>query len=102
MIVYDLFPVRNPEWVVPQQRRDFVEALDTLVPISDRIVTLSQEVADQVAERYPASAGRVRVAIPTLEAHAPKPDPERASPSPVSGPFVLALSTRRASRRTIE
>ena len=94
LVVYDLFPIRHPEWVVPQQRRDFEEALDALVPTCDRIVTLSQEVADQVATRYPGSAGRVRVAVPTLNAHAPRSVRSGdVMPSPVPGPFILALGT---------
>ena len=94
LIVYDLFPVRNPEWVGPQMRRDFEDGLDALAPVCDRIVTLSQEVADQVAERYPGSAAHIRVAIPTLRAHAPKPSLARDEVlAPPAGPFILAVST---------
>lgn len=94
LIVYDLFPVRNPEWCVPELCREFEEALDALAPICDRIVTLSQEVANQVAERYPASAGRITFALPTLEAHAPRWEASAGgSPVALGGPFVLALST---------
>jgi glycosyltransferase involved in cell wall biosynthesis len=94
VIVYDLFPVTNPEWCVPEVTWSFKEALDTLLPVADRVVTLSDEVANQIAERYPGSAGRIRVAVPTLRAHAPRS--VRGSddaPAPVPGPFLLALST---------
>ncbi len=94
VIVYDFFPMTHPEWCVPGMDRDFAVAFDMLMPVADRVVTLCREVADQVAERYPQVEGRLRVAVPTLEAHAPRPAPDRgAVPSPVDGPFILALST---------
>jgi glycosyltransferase involved in cell wall biosynthesis len=94
MIVYDLFPLRNPEWVTPGYSMRFGEALDQLVPVCDRIVTLSQEVADHVVDRYPESRRRVRVGVPTLQAHAPRSGPgSDHTPAPVPGPFLLALST---------
>jgi len=94
VIVYDFFPLTNPEWCVPGMDRDFGEAFDMVMPVADRVVTLCQEVADQVVERYPQVRDRLRVAVPTLEAHAPRPAPGRdAVPSVVEGPFILALST---------
>ncbi len=94
LIIYDLFPIRSPEWYGSQLCRDFEEALDQLVPICDRIVTLSEEVASQVADRYPASTGRIRIAVPTLGAHAPRSGFGREDTrSPVAGPFLLALGT---------
>jgi glycosyltransferase involved in cell wall biosynthesis len=94
VIVYDLYPVTNPEWCVPDLVHTFAVAFDRLMPVADRVVTLCREVADQVAARYPQVEGRLRVAVPTLEAHAPRPAPDRSAvPSPVDGPFLLALST---------
>jgi glycosyltransferase involved in cell wall biosynthesis len=94
LIIYDLFPVRNPEWFPRQFCLEYQEALDQLVPLCDRIVTLSEAVANQVAERHPASAGRIRIAVPTLGAHAPRSGPSwGATPAPVAGPFLLALGT---------
>ncbi len=94
MIVYDLIPVRSPDFVEPDLCIAFEQALDRLVPVSDRVITLSREVADLIAERYPYAAGRVHVAVPTLRAHAPKATVEVdgvAAPAP--GPFLLVLST---------
>jgi glycosyltransferase involved in cell wall biosynthesis len=94
VIVYDLYPLTNPDWCVPGMDRGFDEAMRTLVPVVERVVTLSGEVAGQVASRYPDLAGRLRVAVPTLEAHAPRPAPGRdAVPPVVDGPYLLALST---------
>lgn len=94
VIVYDLYPLTNPDWCVPGMDRGFDEAMRTLVPVVERAVTLSRDVADQVAALYPDLADRVRVALPTLEAHAPRPAPGRGEVPPVvEGPFILALST---------
>jgi len=94
VIVYDLYPVTNPEWCVPESVHSFDEAFGMLMPVANRVVTLSREVADQVVERYPAVNGRVRVAVPALEAHAPHSAAGGGEvPSPVDGPFLLALST---------
>jgi len=95
VIVYDLFPVSNPEWVTPGIPQVFGDALEEVVPACDRIVTLSQLVADGVIARYPGAAGSVRVAVPTLKAHAPKRGTARvdAAAAPVPGPYILALST---------
>lgn len=94
IVAYDLLPITHPEWFKAELRREFQEAFDILVPLADRIVTLSRHVADDVARLYPVAAERVRVAQPGLAAHAPKlvgsPHPEHHG---VPGPFLLALST---------
>jgi glycosyltransferase involved in cell wall biosynthesis len=95
VIVYDLFPVRNPEWFDPRLCSDFAEALAIVVSVADRIVTLSDEVAKQLTDDYPTLGGKVRTATPALWAHAPRrstrPDPR---PLPVvAGPFILAVGT---------
>jgi glycosyltransferase involved in cell wall biosynthesis len=95
VIVYDLFPVRNPEWCDPRLCRDFAAALAVVVSVADRVVTLSDEVARQLTVDYPILAGRVRAATPALGAHAQRrstgPDPRRLPV--VAGPFVLAVGT---------
>ncbi len=94
VVVYDFFPLTHPEWCVPGMDRDFGVAFDMLMPVADRVVTLCREVADQVVERYPRVEGRLRVAVPTLAAHAPHAAPDASAVlSPVDGPFILALST---------
>lgn len=91
-VLYDLFPLRHPEWYPSPQSEVFREALGHLVAASERIVTLSQDVARQVVEHYPQVTGRVHVAVPALHAHSPRIKPDQ-TPAPVSGPFLLALST---------
>lgn len=92
VVVYDLFPLTNPEWFEPQVSMDFRKAFDTVIPISDRIVTLSRSSADRLIERYPPVAERVRVAVPTLKAHSPRRQ-DAVGIAPLTGPFLLALGT---------
>ncbi len=94
VIVYDLFPVRNPEWCDPRLCRDFAEALAVIVSVADRIVTLSDEVARQLTDDYPTLGRKVRTATPALWAHALKRSfGPTATPLPIAGPFVLAVGT---------
>jgi len=95
VIVYDLFPVRNPEWYDSRLCRDFAEALAVVVSAADRIVTLSEEIAGQLTDGYPIAASKVRTATPALWAHV---QPRSTDPDPrplhaVAGPFVLAVGT---------
>jgi alpha-1,2-rhamnosyltransferase len=69
IVVYDLFPVRNPEWVESEFSREFTQALDAIAPLADRIVTMSRQVAAQVAERYPETRARIRLGVPAIWAH---------------------------------
>jgi glycosyltransferase involved in cell wall biosynthesis len=95
VMVYDLFPVRNPEWYEPRLRRDFADALAVVAEVADRIVTLSAEVAGQLLDDYPATTDKVRTAIPALWAHSPRgsigPVPELLPL--IADPFVLAVGT---------
>jgi glycosyltransferase involved in cell wall biosynthesis len=95
LIVYDLLPIRHPEWVTTDFGHEFGTALDELAPLADRLVTMSGQVAAQLAERYPETAARIFVGVPDLKAHAR--DPTRsgmtASSMRVPGPFLLVLGT---------
>lgn len=94
MIVYDVFPATHPEWVPSDYPRHFEQALDAIVPVCDVVVVLSKLVSEDVAARYPDSASAIRIAVPRLEAHAPRsPELTDASAAPVEGAFILALST---------
>ncbi len=104
MIVHDLFPIHHPEWCGERLVRDFSLAIDKLLPVSDRIVTLSSDVARQVSERYPETRDRIRVGVPTLEAHARRgTSPTAPAPAGLAGRYLLALGTvePRKNHRTI-
>lgn len=93
MIVHDLFPITNPEWVTPEVPAEFGLALDEILSVCDRIVVLSEYVAAAVRARYPRRSASVVLAVPTLAAHARKSgDPRLATAeSPVRGEFILAV-----------
>jgi glycosyltransferase involved in cell wall biosynthesis len=95
LIVYDLLPVRHPEWVTRDFGREFGRALDELAPLADRLVTMSGQVAAQLAERYPETAARIVVGVPDLKAHArvlTGAGTTRSS-TQVPEPFLLVLGT---------
>jgi glycosyltransferase involved in cell wall biosynthesis len=94
VIVYDLFPVRNPEWFDPRLCSDFAEALAVVVSVADRIVTLSDEVAKQLTDEYPTLGGKITTAVPTLRAHTSRRAAGQSPwPSPVPRPYLLAVGT---------
>ena len=94
VIVYDLFPVRNPEWFDPRLCSDFAEALAIVVSVADRIVTLSDEVAKQLTDHYPTLGGKVTTAVPALPAHTSRRAAGQGPwPSPVPRPYLLAVGT---------
>jgi glycosyltransferase involved in cell wall biosynthesis len=94
VIVYDLFPVRNPEWCDPHLCSDFAEALAVIVSVADRIVTLSDQVAGQLTADYPTLGEKVTTAVPALTAHTSRRAAGR-SPRPlhVPRPYLLAVGT---------
>ena len=70
-------------------------------PIVDRVVALSSEVANQIGDTYPRLGTRVRIAVPGLDAHAPRRGgPIGELPPPLRTPFLLVLGNRAVTRRT--
>jgi glycosyltransferase involved in cell wall biosynthesis len=92
VMVYDIIPLTNPEWCDPNLVAAFTVAFDSVLPVCDRIVTLSQMTARALVGRYPAVASRLTVAVPTPQAHAPRVIPG-VIPAGIHGPFILALGT---------
>ena len=95
VMVYDLIPLEQPQWFDDELRRVFADALDVVLPRAERIVVLSEAVAVAVARRYPAIESRIRVAVPTLAAHAPR---HAATPAAPARPFLLAVGTVEARK----
>lgn len=97
LVVYDLLAVLHPEWFEREVSNQFRQVFDAVVPLADRVVTMSEEVKEQVEVRYPTLRGRVRVGTPTLRAHVTstgsQPVPVDALPAQLAGPFMFALST---------
>ena len=96
-LVYDLFPPTRPESFEPALRDDFEHAMDAVIPICDRIVTLGESPARELVARYPSVSDRVRAAVPDLHAHSPKTsgagDHGAIEVRPIPSPYILALST---------
>jgi glycosyltransferase involved in cell wall biosynthesis len=93
MVVYDLIPLTNPEWWDPTVVDTFRAALDQLMPVVERVVTMSQKTTDALLARYPEAVSKVRIAVPDLIAHAPRVTPHAGLPAGVVVPFLLALGT---------
>jgi glycosyltransferase involved in cell wall biosynthesis len=95
IIIYDLFPITNPEWCDARLCRDFAASLETVVPICDRVVTLSEPIARDVVRAFPELSGRIRVAAPHLIAHAPRSQaaPRRPPTDQSLGQFIFTLGT---------
>lgn len=90
VMIYDLFPLTSPQFVVPDLRVEFKRAIDAIIPVADRIVTLGEAPARELLSRYPSAAARLRIAVPAIHAHAPK---TTVSPHLLPEPYVLAVST---------
>jgi glycosyltransferase involved in cell wall biosynthesis len=88
MIVYDLIPLKYPQWVTPELAEAFTEAVNTIVPVTDRIVTLAAGIADDVRARWPGVD--VRVAVPGLRAHVLPP---AVGGRLVQQPYLLVVGT---------
>jgi GT2 family glycosyltransferase/glycosyltransferase involved in cell wall biosynthesis len=94
LLIHDLFPLIHPEWYPADMCRDFNDGLLDLLPVLDRVVTLSSSVAVSVQERFPQIADRVRCGVPTLAAHRPRFSKHGALEAPgLVAPFVLAIGT---------
>lgn len=94
-VVYDLIPITNPEWFESEFATKFSAAFDTMIPLCDRIVTISAATSQGLIARYPAMEPAVRRAIPSPRAHAPKALAEGTAraKADVPGPYILALGT---------
>jgi glycosyltransferase involved in cell wall biosynthesis len=101
--IYDLFPITNPEWVAGELHHEFLDSMSSVVPLCDRIVALGETPAAHIREHYPHLQAKIRVAVPDLAAHASSQPLQATRPSPVDGPYVLAVGTvePRKNHRTI-
>jgi len=94
LLVHDLFPIAHPEWYPDDLRRDFVDAIEEILPVVRRVAVMSDAVARDVRDRLPGIADAVRVGTPTLAAHRRGVAViARALGPSISGPFVLMVGT---------
>lgn len=90
VLVYDLIPLRYPQWFDRESGLAFRRALDTVLPVAERIVTLSSAASADLVDMYPDVEGRVTVAVPTLAAHTPR---VAAAGTAIASPFIVAVGT---------
>ena len=102
LLLYDLIPVRHPEWCDRQLITRFAGWLDGVLPIADGLLAISRATARDV-ERYAAAQG---IALPGPVAPIPigtgfGPPPAAGPPSPglpAPGSYVLFVSTIEARK----
>ena len=87
--VYDLTPLRFPDWVAPLTRRMHGRKYDNAARTCDVVFAISEFTARDAAELLPFPRERIRVAYPGIG--------ERFSPegdrTDLGAPYVLAVST---------
>jgi len=106
MLVYDLIPLRRPEWCEASLVRLFRNWLDPMLPLCDRIFSISQATAIDV-ENYVAETG-IKLTGPILPlplgtgftaSAAPAPLARKSSRRlPEPGSYALIVSTIEARK----
>jgi glycosyltransferase involved in cell wall biosynthesis len=106
MLVYDLIPLRRPEWCDASLVRLFRNWLDPMLPLCDRIFAISQatarDVESYVAERGIKLAGSI-LPLPlgtgfTASAAPAAPGRETSRRLPEAGSYALIVSTIEARK----
>jgi glycosyltransferase involved in cell wall biosynthesis len=64
LLIYDIIPVRRPEWMEQGLARTFRAWLDAALPLADRLLTISMATATDVGA-YARNAGLALRAVPT-------------------------------------
>lgn len=68
-VMYDLFPVRHPEWFTPKRPRTFRRWLRTLAIFSDCVLCISKATADDLENWFHEQYGICRQALPVRSFH---------------------------------
>ncbi len=91
-VVYDLIPLRFPDWVDEKTRRFHLRTLDSLKQRADRIVCISEATANDVVRELGIDRDRISIVYPGIDEafFNAKPSP----PAILGGaPYVLAVGT---------
>ncbi len=100
LLIHDLIPVRRPEWQSPARVERFRRWLEASLPQCDLLLTISRftarDVESYAREHGIALAGPVR-SIPA-GASCPEPGQTRPVGLPISGQYVLYVSTLEARK----
>jgi glycosyltransferase involved in cell wall biosynthesis len=104
LLLYDLIPVRRPEWCDATLVRDFTTWLETTLPQCTRLMAISQATAADV-EAY-AREKDLKLLSPVVpvpigtDFGAPKPEAGSTPPAglPAPGSYILFVSTMEARK----
>ena len=101
LLVYDIIPLRRPEWCDAAVVKTFSVCFHSLVPLADCILTISKSTASDV-ELYARESGltlKGRVhSIPLGSGFGRPPVPYRSQRLPAPGSFVLVVATIEARK----
>ncbi len=88
--IYDLVPLRFPEWVAARTRSMHTAKYRNAARTCDVIVCISRHTANEVAERLEVSPERLAVAHPGVDARF---SPEGPPAAGGRAPYILGVST---------
>jgi glycosyltransferase involved in cell wall biosynthesis len=88
--IYDLVPLRFPEWVTARTRSMHTAKYRNAARTCDLIVCISHHTAGEVGERLAVSPERLAVAHPGVD---PRFSPERPPAAGGRAPYILSVST---------
>jgi glycosyltransferase involved in cell wall biosynthesis len=109
VLIYDLIPVRRPEWCDRQHAEAFRIWIDSMLPLSDRILSISRASADEVLDYarlrnltlrdtiHPIPIGTGFAPSRTVDELVPVETPG-FSRLPAPGSYVLFVSTIEARK----
>jgi glycosyltransferase involved in cell wall biosynthesis len=101
LLLYDIVPLRRPEWCDRRVTRAFTAWFRSVVPLADQVLAISRTTAKD-AEAYAAETGmtlKSRIAsIPLGTGFGQPPAPLRTERLPQAGSFVLFVSTIEARK----
>lgn len=95
LLVYDIIPVRRPEFVDPAFSRDFASWLDGMLPICDRLLAISRSAAEEAMEHARTRGIALRDTIHPIPIGTgfSAPSGDASTDLPPSGSYVLFVST---------
>ncbi|MDR3506169.1 MAG: glycosyltransferase family 1 protein [Acidocella sp.] len=101
LLLYDIVPLRRPEWCDRNVTRAFTAWFRNVVPLADQVIAISRTTAEDAAA-YAAETGmalKSRIApIPLGTGFGQPPAPLRTERLPQAGSFVLFVSTIEARK----
>jgi glycosyltransferase involved in cell wall biosynthesis len=100
LLIYDLIPLRRPEWCEPAMAARFGTWFDAVLPLADHLFAISRATANDVlwyAERAGIALPGPVLPVPVGSGFA-APPPRPASDLPVSGSYVLFVGTLEARK----